>query len=253
LHNHRKVICIFLSFCCIITGVLTFIWLSGSGILDSFNSSYILSAVLELSIIGIPVFLLLYSGFDRWQSFLKTLLFPDILNVGLSLLTAVSLTMVSGLIGVTWHIFLKFIGYTAVDTALPNPISAIQWVIAIFTAAILPAVCEEMLFRGLALGLLKKRLSGNTAIFLSALLFAICHFNLVGFPSLLLIGIILAKVMVRHGMIWVPILIHAGYNASSIIINASGADIPFVMILLCIAVFFLSMYYLIHKEDASCS
>jgi membrane protease YdiL (CAAX protease family) len=249
LRDRRKAICIVLSALDLAGGFLTFRLLSKPGILGAFAGGYILSAVLELFFIGFPAFLLLFSTTSRWQGFIKTLLFPDTLHLGLSLLAAVSLTMVSGMIGIAWRVGLESAGFRVSVLTLPDPVTVIQWITALLSAAVIPAVCEETLFRGFVLGLLKKRLPENTAAIVSALLFAVCHLSVEGFPALLLIGFILAKVMSRRGNIWLPVLIHAGYNASSMVINASGANITVMMILLCAVIFFVSTRFLLQKED----
>lgn len=253
MRDRRKAICLIAALVSITAGVLVFGWLNSVLVSDAFYHPYVLSAVLELFFIGTPAILLLSSGTERWQLFRKTMRLPDRLLAGLSTLAAVSLTMVSGIVGNIWQIILDAFGLAAADIVLPDPESASQWAVAIITAAIIPAICEEIMFRGLVLEAFGKRFSRNTAILLSAFLFALCHFNLEGFPSLFVIGLLLAAVMYRHGKIWVPVLIHAVYNASSIIINASGADISSAMVFLCMAVFFLSAHYLMQKGEASCS
>lgn len=93
-----------------------------------------------------------------------------------------------------------------------------QYILFIFLMAIVPAVCEEFLFRGLIYQGLKKW-NQIGAIFLSALFFMLMH----GTPDQtihqFLLGIILALVFSATGSIWAPILLHFLNNFVALTIN----------------------------------
>lgn len=55
--------------------------------------------------------------------------------------------------------------------------------------AVLPAACEEFLFRGVLLGGLKARIGAPAAVIVSAVLFAVVH-PLPGVPAILLLGLV---------------------------------------------------------------
>ena len=79
---------------------------------------------------------------------------------------------------------------------------------AVFAAA----VCEEFLFRGLLLQLLRRRSGWLVAIVSSALLFAIFHLNPVVLAPVGLVGAYLAVLVWRSGSLYPAILAHALNN-----------------------------------------
>lgn len=91
-------------------------------------------------------------------------------------------------------------------------------IITLFSSALLPAVGEELIFRGLIFNGLKEK---NTlfAVIVSSLFFALFHFN----PSQLLypflFGLLLAFAYSKTKNIFVPILIHFINNLTNIILQ----------------------------------
>ena len=85
----------------------------------------------------------------------------------------------------------------------------VLWVILAY--AILPALCEEFVFRGI-LTAEYEGFGAGVAIGISALLFAFLHFSLPLFLSYLFVGVILACSLYATRSLWAPILLHLGYN-----------------------------------------
>lgn len=87
--------------------------------------------------------------------------------------------------------------------------------ILVSTVVLAPLV-EELLFRGLLLRSLLRRLEPATAILVSGIVFGAVHLldpgALVAVPGLALLGTILSVVAFRTGSLSRPILIHAGFN-----------------------------------------
>ena len=86
-------------------------------------------------------------------------------------------------------------------------------VLAVFNAVVIAAVCEEALFRGFLLRGLKRVTGGDTAIILSAALFALGHDSIMAWLPIFSFGLILGYVYDRTGSLWVPIGFHAAFNA----------------------------------------
>jgi len=84
--------------------------------------------------------------------------------------------------------------------------------------AVIPAVTEEVAFRGAILGGLRGVLGDRTAIIVSALMFAIMHLSVPSLIHLSLLGLILGTVRVRSGSVWPGIFLHAGYNAAIVLL-----------------------------------
>jgi hypothetical protein len=88
----------------------------------------------------------------------------------------------------------------------------------IVAVALIPALVEELFFRG-ALQKTIKNWSGNTviSIVITAIIFSAFHFSYFGFLSRMLLGILLGFIFEYSGSIWLSILMHFINNAIAII------------------------------------
>lgn len=77
-------------------------------------------------------------------------------------------------------------------------------------------VAEELLFRGVLLGGLALSIGHRGAVWVSAIVFAASHFQVVQFPGLLAIGLALAWLARRTGGLAAPIWAHAAFNATTV-------------------------------------
>jgi len=89
----------------------------------------------------------------------------------------------------------------------------------LFIVAVLPAIGEELLFRGLLQGLIKK-MTGNahSAIWITAILFSALHLQFFGFLPRMLLGVLFGYLLEWTGSLWLPILAHFINNAAGVII-----------------------------------
>jgi sodium transport system permease protein len=79
--------------------------------------------------------------------------------------------------------------------------------------AVLPAVCEELAFRGFILAGLLRAFRARTAILLSAFLFAVYQMNVFQFAPHFLLGGVLGLLAWRAGSVLPAMLFHLVYNA----------------------------------------
>ncbi len=85
--------------------------------------------------------------------------------------------------------------------------------------AVIPAIGEELLFRGLLLKLFNNLFKNvHIAVLLSAIIFSAIHFQFYGFLPRLILGVILGYLFVFTRNLWVPIFVHFLNNASSAVI-----------------------------------
>ncbi|HSZ26438.1 MAG TPA: CPBP family intramembrane glutamic endopeptidase, partial [Cytophagaceae bacterium] len=136
-----------------------------------------------------------------------------------------------------------------------------EGIMVFFTVALLPAIAEELVFRGILQNdLLKYTGNVHIAVFISAAIFSFIHLQFFGFFPRLLLGIILGYLYITSGNIIVSILMHFLNNAMVIValnLYAQGTlkmdpesskDLPkesvYLSILLSSALFYLcwSMY-----------
>ena len=82
-------------------------------------------------------------------------------------------------------------------------------IINIIIIAILPAIGEELLFRGVLLRLLNDWVKNmHIAIIISAFFFSFIHFQFYGFIPRMLLGILFGYLLYWSGSIWLPVLAH---------------------------------------------
>ena len=117
--------------------------------------------------------------------------------------------------------------------ALPIPMDNFGYlVLNLILLAVLPAICEELVFRGIIFNGLKQY--GNMkAVFLSATLFMLVHSSVEQTVYPFFVGIVLALLMLRTNNIIYPILLHFLNNAIVVVINyisvQSGAVSEFTL------------------------
>ena len=86
-------------------------------------------------------------------------------------------------------------------------------------AAVIAPICEELLFRGLLLRALRRRLEPVPAVAIQALVFALAHpllsptvGDLAVVPALFLLGVASGVAATRKGDLSASILMHIGFN-----------------------------------------
>lgn len=104
---------------------------------------------------------------------------------------------------------------------------------ALFVIALAPAVCEEMLFRGLILHSLKARYRAVSAIAVTAVLFGFYHMSMVKFIPTGLLGLVLCYMAWRTGSIYPAMLMHFLNNAYSVVISCYPEQVGKVLPVLC--------------------
>lgn len=95
-----------------------------------------------------------------------------------------------------------------------------QLLVNLILIAVIPAVGEELLFRGLV----QRFFSGWTknhhiGIWISAILFSALHFQFFGFFPRMLLGALFGYMLYFTGSIWVPIFAHFINNATALIVS----------------------------------
>ena len=104
---------------------------------------------------------------------------------------------------------------------------------ALLVIALAPAVCEEMLFRGMILHSLKARYRAVSAIAITSVLFGFYHMSLVKFVPTGLLGLVLCYVVWRTGSIYPAMLMHFLNNAYSVMVSYYPEQVGRVLPMLC--------------------
>jgi uncharacterized protein len=88
----------------------------------------------------------------------------------------------------------------------------------LFMIGLIPAVGEELLFRGIIQKLFTKWSNNiHTGIWVAAFLFSAMHMQFYGFLPRMILGVILGYLFVWSGSIWLPIIAHFINNAGAVI------------------------------------
>ncbi len=95
---------------------------------------------------------------------------------------------------------------------------------------VVAVIVEEIVFRGMVLAMLRRRMGPWPAILLSGAAFSLLHFLLdpdaiLAVPGLFIIGIGLGWAALRTGDLSAPIFIHAGVNFTGAVVLLFGEDL----------------------------
>lgn len=101
----------------------------------------------------------------------------------------------------------------AFDSFLEQPF----WLL-VLVVAVLPAVCEECLFRGFVFGTLREKTRRITAVLVVSCLFGIYHMSLIKFFTTTLLGVLLVYAVSETGSIFCSMLMHFCNNLISVLI-----------------------------------
>ena len=99
-------------------------------------------------------------------------------------------------------------------------------IINLLLMAVLPAIGEELTFRGVLQRLFTSRLIASSpyrqtphiAMWCSAVLFSAIHLQFYGFVPRMLMGALFGYMLVWTGSLWIPILMHFTNNAAAVLL-----------------------------------
>ena len=100
------------------------------------------------------------------------------------------------------------LGYPLDNSSLVSSTSFGSFVLSVFSLAVIPAIGEELIFRGVVFNGLRKHYSLTSSILISSLLFALMHLSLQQFVYPFLLGMIMAWIVARTGSIVCSMVVH---------------------------------------------
>lgn len=115
----------------------------------------------------------------------------------------------------------RALGYEGAVSAMPS-FSGWGMVAGLVFAALLPAVCEELIFRGCILANARSAAGGVPAIFISAFLFALYHGSIQQTLYQFACGCIFALIALRSGSVLPSMLAHFLNNAAIVVLGGLG-------------------------------
>lgn len=126
--------------------------------------------------------------------------------------------------GVFWRAVYE--GIPGVPPALPPSWagyaeSAAGVAVTAIVLLLLGPIMEEFCFRGWVMPALTSRYGAGTGLFVSSLLFGFLHAGPLRAPYYVAAGLALAASVHVTGSVWVGVVLHAGYNAAALAVDAS--------------------------------
>lgn len=107
-------------------------------------------------------------------------------------------------------------------------LDGVSFLSGLLLMALLPAVCEELMFRGYMLTAFKNRLSLTKAIVVVSLLFGISHMSMIKLLPTALLGAALAYIIYKSESIVTSSLIHFLNNGLAVFVLYYGSEIAFL-------------------------
>jgi len=180
------------------------------------NNLYILLAFFQLVVILLPA--LVFMHLTRLSGAVVLKLKPiTILEALLVIMMTVASSLVASVLNTFIIFLLEKIGTVTADN-IPAPASIPELWIQVFVIALLPAICEEIFFRGVILGSFES-LGLRAAIIVSSFYFALFHFDIRNLLGPFFLGILFAWFCCRTGSILPGILAHFTNNLLAVLIN----------------------------------
>lgn len=135
----------------------------------------------------------------------------------------------------------------------------------LFVVAMLPALCEELFFRGVLQQILQRWIKNiHIAIWITGLIFSLFHLQLLGFFPRWLLGIVLGYLFAFSHTIWIPIIAHFINNAILVIFHylysiqvlsvqpdeiSFSSSTPIVIVSAVATLFILIQCYFLHTSN----
>lgn len=238
---------------------------------ESINLTLIANSVGQFFVIGLASYLLsrIHAVKGNHHAFLRLRLTPDVLKMtGLSVVLMVCSWGLVGLLGwINFEFFewliIQFPGlsfFKDLQAQMAELITGFlktdnsMWLGLIYIALV-PAIFEEVMFRGYILRALEKSWGIWVAIFVSGLMFGMYHIQPSNILPLSFLGIVFAYVTYISGSLYPAMVMHFVNNGSQVIYGAmnpeflestepTGPGMPWYWLMLSIIAFFTLVYLL---------
>jgi len=143
------------------------------------------------------------------------------ISFGTMLLTVITATLCLLLIQdviTLWMIPLQKLGLNPLTTGLPVAQNAHELVLSVIIVAVIPAACEEFLFRGAIMPAFEGE-GSKRAMWITSVLFMLIHGSLMGMPTQIILGMVLALLVFWTDSIYAGLIYHTVHNASAVVLD----------------------------------
>lgn len=127
-------------------------------------------------------------------------------------------------------LWLESMGYVPMIFNSYEPDNLAGLAVCLVSTAVMPALCEELFFRGEIMRSY-ERFGPGAAVFISALLFGLMHGNIEQVFFAFICGLVLGASVIITGSLWAGVTIHFFNNAYSLVLsyvtrNAPNQSVP---------------------------
>ncbi len=169
---------------------------------------------------------------------------------------ALGMSVLGGLVATGLTLVVMLFGVTPYIGEIVFPKTTAGLILFFLNTALLPAILEEMMFRGLVLQSL-RRFGDEFALVVSSALFAMAHGNLLQSPNAFLVGLVLGLFCLRTGSLWGGMLAHFLNNGIILALNlvtmARGEELQGAMLFALHGIYVLfgliALIVLLRRED----
>ncbi len=179
-------------------------------ILEDFN--YVNTLLSQIFVVFLPMNVYLVASEKRVGRYLAIENQKVITDVIITALTVISVNILSLYLN---YPIIKILNLE--NQILQTDNSVYELVINIFVLCIIPAIFEEILFRGILLEELIKKHSLITASVLSSLAFAIIHLDIANIFPQFILGLLLCYIALSTKSVLLPIISHFSNNLFSLL------------------------------------
>jgi len=198
-------------------------WLVGTGWFEASITSDLLMCGYYVLLLGVPVLAL---GTRRENSLESLRLMP--ISPGRALLIVIlagCVLMFVNTASLFFYALVEATGGVIYDTSMALPKDTAGIVRMFLLIAVLPGIFEELLFRGAMLTAWEAR-GGKYAVIVTTLLFAFLHGSVLGLPSELIAGSVMALLALRLGSLYASMIFHTAYNGIAFGLMLYARDLP---------------------------
>lgn len=147
-------------------------------------------------------------------------------NIIPAIVAGILIIPVVAIIGAIWTALLQALKLDVSDQEiveiLKKASSPELIIVVIFTSVILAPVIEEIFFRGFIYRVIKKHTGVISATLITGFLFGMAHGALASIVPLSIFGMFVCYIYERSGKLWVPMIAHAIFNTSAVIMILIG-------------------------------
>lgn len=187
--------------------------------LDGLNAQaqiLIVNLAYYLPFVALPVFLLAKRTPGLYEAYRPNPI--SLFNViSIVILAIVGVFFVND-ITILWSIPFEELGLNLNTSVLPAAGNAQELVLSVITVAVVPAVCEEFLFRG-ALFSAFEAYGTKHAMWISSLLFMLVHASFLGAPSELILGMVISALVFWSDSIYAGLIYHTVHNTAAVVLE----------------------------------